>query len=90
MEHQNNAGLVAQNSQFQPVVVRAQEKNYVFSEEFRHIFASGGLNVYDSELVFQDFMYIMDEDKPEALFQSINLKYISIYLIIFLDGIKYF
>ena len=71
-------------------VVRAQEENFVFSEEFGHIFALGGLNVYDSNLSFQDFMFFIDEDKPRPLFQEMNLKDIFYYLRIFLDGIKYF
>jgi hypothetical protein len=62
----------------------------VFSEEFGHIFALGGLNVYDNNLSFQDFMFIIDEDKPRPLCQEMNLKDISYYLRIFLDGIKYF
>jgi hypothetical protein len=62
----------------------------VFSEEFGHIFAPGGLNVYDNNLSFQDFMLIIDEDKPVPSSQEMNLKDISHYLRIFLDGIKYF
>ena len=62
----------------------------MFSEEFGHIFAHGGLNVYDNNLSFQDFMFIIDEDKPVPSCQEMNLKDISHYLRIFLDGIKYF
>ena len=62
----------------------------MFSEEFGHIFALGGLNVYDNNLSFQDFMFIIDEDKPVPSSQEMNLKDISYYLRIFLDGIKYF
>ena len=35
-------------------------------------------------------MIFIDDDKPRPLFQEMNLKDISYYLRIFLDGIKYF
>ena len=51
----------------------------MFSEEFGHIFAHGGLNVYDNNLSFQDFMFIIDEDKPVPSCKEMNLKDLKVH-----------
>jgi hypothetical protein len=42
-----------------------------FSEPFGHIFASGGLNVYEQLLKFEDFMYFHDELMPHSEVQKL-------------------
>jgi hypothetical protein len=44
-----------------------------FSEPFGHIFASGGLNVYEHLLKFEDSMFFHDEHMPQSEVQKLKL-----------------
>jgi hypothetical protein len=48
-----------------------------FSEPFGHIFASGGLNVYEQLLKFEDFMFFHDEFMPQSEVQKLKLMHTS-------------
>ena len=49
------------------------KKKMEFSEPFGHIFASGGLNVYEHLLKFEDSMFFHDEHMPQSEVQKLKL-----------------
>ena len=51
----------------------AYKRKMEFSEPFSHIFASGGLNVYEQLLKFEDFMFFHDELMPQSEVQKLKL-----------------
>ena len=55
----------------------ANQRKMEFSEPFGHIFASGGLNVYEQLLKFEDFMFFHDEFMPQSEVQKLKLMHTS-------------